>query len=85
MKDNSGRELRQFHDTVQQHLRALKDMDGDTTGSFITAMLELELDEETMFTWQKASLDAKNPFDLLSFLNLRAQASETCTGEPKKH
>ena len=88
LKDGSGRELRRFHDTVQQHLRALKAMDEDPTGSFITAMLELKLDKDTMFEWQKASLDAKSTphyGDLLRFLSLRAQASETCTGEPKKH
>ena len=60
-------------------------MEEDPTGSFITAMLELKLDKETMFEWQKASQDAKKiPHydDLLNFLDLRAQASES---EPRRH
>ena len=35
LKDGSGKELRRFHDTVKQHLRALKAMKEDPTGSFI--------------------------------------------------
>lgn len=88
LKDGSGNELRRFHDTVQQHLRALKAMKEDPTGSFITALLELKLDKETMFEWQKASQDAKETphcDDLLKFFNLRTQASETCSSEPKQH
>ena len=49
LKDGSSKELRRFHDTVKQHLRALKAMKEDPTGSFITALLELKLDKETMF------------------------------------
>ena len=88
LKDDSGKELRRFHDTVQQHLRALKAMKEDPTGSFITALLELKLDKDTMFEWQKASQDAKTiPHydDLLKFLNLRAQASETCSNETRRY
>jgi len=88
LKDGSGKELRRFHDTVQQHLRALKAMKEDPTGSFITALLELTLDKETMFEWQKASQDAKETShydNLLKFFNLRTQASETCSSEPKQH
>ena len=42
---------------------------------FITALLELKLDKDTMFEWQKASQDAKGiPYynNLLAFLDLRA-------------
>ena len=87
LKDGSGKELRRFHDTIKQHLRALRAMKEEPTGSFITALLELKLDKDTMFEWQKASQDAgKIPhYDaLLDFLDLRAQASETCSTEPKK-
>ncbi len=53
LKDGNSRELRRLHDTVSQHLRALKAMDLDPTGSFITSLLELKLDTNTMFEWQK--------------------------------
>ena len=79
LRDNSGKELRRFHNTVQQHLRALKAMKEDPTGSFITALLELKFDKDTMFEWQKASQDAKTiPHydDLLKFLNLRAHMQD---------
>ena len=86
LRDGSGRELRRFHDTVKQHLRALKAMKEYPTGSFITALLELKLDKDTMFEWHKASQDNETPHynDLLDFLNLRAQASETSSSELKK-
>ena len=87
LTDGSGKELRRFHDTAKQHLRALKAMKEDPNGSFITALLELKLDKGTMFEWQKASQEAKKiPHydDLLEFLNLRAQASKTCSSELKR-
>ena len=74
LKDGSGKELRQLYDTVQQHIRA---MDYDPSGTFITSVLELRLDVNTMFEWQKHSQDATHYQKLLEFINLRAQASET--------
>jgi hypothetical protein len=53
LKDGTGRELRRLHDTVQQHLRALKAMDYEPSGPFITSALELKLDVNTMFEWQR--------------------------------
>ena len=82
LKDGSGKELRHLHDTVQQHLRALKAMEYEPSGSFITSVLELKLDVNTMFEWQKHSQDSNDvPHyqKLLEFINLRAQASETPT------
>ena len=82
LKDGSGKELRRLHDTVQQHLRALKAMDYEPSGPFITSVLELKLDVNTMFEWQKHSQDSTDvPHyqKLLEFVNLRAQASETPT------
>ena len=84
LKDGSGRELRRLHDVVQQHLRALKVMDHEPSGAFITSALELKLDASTMFEWQKSSQehsDVPHYCELLEFLNLRAQASETTTSE----
>lgn len=87
LKDGSGKQLRRFHDTVQQHSRALKAMKEEPTDSFITALFELKLDKDTMFHWQKASQETEaipHYDDLLKFLNLRAQAAETCLSEVKK-
>ena len=87
LKEGSGKELRQLHDTVQQHLRALKAMGHEPSGSFITSLLELKLDTNTMFEWQKASQDSADVphyAKLLEFFNLCAQASETCSGDTKK-
>ena len=55
LKDGSGKELRKFHDTMQQHLRALKAMGHEPPGPFLTSLLELKLDVDTTFEWQKHS------------------------------
>ena len=39
LKEGSGKELRRLHDTVQQHLRALKAMDYQAPGPFVTSIL----------------------------------------------
>ena len=57
LKDSNGRELHQVHDTVQQHLQALKAKDYEPSGPFITSVLELKLDANTMFEWQRFSLN----------------------------
>ena len=83
LKDGNGKELRRLHDVLQQHLRALKSMDHEP---FITSMIELKLDQSTMFEWQKftqKSTDVPHYDELLEFLNLRAQACETCTSDTK--
>ena len=59
LKDGSGKDIGRFHDTVKQHLRAPHPMSEDPTGSYITALLELKLDKETVFEWQKASQASK--------------------------
>ena len=89
LKDGSGRELRKLHDTVQQHLRALKAMGHEPSGAFITSLIELKLDTTTIFEWQRASqdkADVPHYSDLLTFLDLRAQASEAQVADSgKKH
>lgn len=89
LKDGSGRELRKLHDTVHQHLHALKSMEYEPSGSFITSLLKLKLDQTTMFERQKVSqdkADIPNFSELLKFLDLHAQASEAQTGDlEKKH
>ena len=87
LKEGTGKELRRLHDTVQQHLRALASMDYEPSGPFITSMLELKLDTNTMFEWQKfsqGSSDVPHYKELLEFLNLRAQASEVASTDTKK-
>ena len=82
LKDGSGKELRRLHDIVQQHLRALKTMDYEPSGPFIMLILELKLDVNTIFEWQKHcqdSIDVPHYQKLLEFINLRTQASETPT------
>ena len=80
LKEGNGKELRRLHDTVQQHLRALKAMGCEAPGPFITSVLELKLDTNTMFEWQKhsqESTDVPHYNELLSFIDMRAQASES--------
>ena len=87
LKEGSGKELRRLHDTVQQHLRALRAMDYDPSGPFITSILELKLDTNTVFEWQKFSQDSADVphyLKLLEFINLRAQASESSISEHKR-
>ena len=87
LKDGTGKELRRLHDTMQQHLRALKAMDYEPFGPFVTSVLELKLDTNTMFEWQKHSQDSTDvPHyrKLLEFINLRAQASEASVSDHKR-
>ena len=58
LKDDTGQELRRLHDVLQQHLRALKAMDKEPSASFITSLIEMKLDSNTMFEWQKESQDS---------------------------
>lgn len=84
LKEGNGKELRLLHDTIQQHLRALKVLGYEPSGPFITSTLELKLDPGTMFEWQKHSQEeSKVPHykNMLDFLNMRAQASECSVSE----
>ncbi len=87
LKEGNGKELRQLHDTIQQHVRALKTLGCELPGKFITSMIELKLDVDTLFEWQKhsqASSDVLHYQELLDFIDLRAQASETSCIAHKK-
>ena len=86
-QDGSGKELCRLHDTIQQHLRALKALGHEPSAAFITSTIELKLDGTTMFEWQKHSQSSSDvsPYqELLEFIDLRAQASEASTSEPTK-
>ena len=87
LKDSTGRELRRLHDVLQQHLRALKAMGKEPPAAFITSLIEMKLDPDTRFEWQKSSqgsVDVPPYAELLEFLNLRAQASESATPEQRR-
>ena len=88
LKDGNGREVCRLHDTVQQHLCTLKDLGNEPSGSFITSMLELKLDTNTAFEWNKYSQyfeELSHYTKLLKFLNLRAQVSEAPNAETKRN
>ena len=54
----------------------------------MTSILELKLDQTTLFEWQRhsqSSTDVSHYEDLLKFLNLRAQASENSVSDKKQH
>ena len=82
LKEGTGKELRRLHDMVQQHLRALRAMDYEPSGTFITSVLELKLNTNTMFEWQKFSQYSPKVlhfWDLLEFVNIQAQTSLATT------
>jgi hypothetical protein len=57
LKDGSSKDLRRLHDTLQQHLRALRSMGAEPDESFITSIIKLKFDVDTMFEWQRHSQD----------------------------
>ena len=82
VKSGTGKELRQLHDIVSQHLRSLKNIKGDTFESFVSSRIETKLDQAPKFVWQQHTSERKDlPSinELLKFIDGRAQASETST------
>ena len=68
-------------------LWALKALGHEASGSFITSLLELKLDVNTIFKWQRhcqVSTLIPHYSDLLEFLNLRAQAFESSLSDSSK-
>ena len=87
LRDGNGKELRRLHDTALQHLRALRSLGHEPSGAFITSMLELKLDVNTMFEWQRhshSSADVPDYQELLEFVNLRAQALEAAVSDTSR-
>ena len=70
-----------MHNTIQQHLRALKVMKSEPDSLFVTSVIELKLDADTLFKWSKHSQDMTEEVphyqNILEFIDLQAQASET--------
>ena len=85
LRDGNGKELREFHGTLQQHLRALDASECEPLSQFITSIIELKLDMNTLFEWQKNTqgiFKVPHYHDILEYIDLRAQASETTTCTP---
>ena len=79
IEEVNGKDLRRLYCIANQHLQTLMVTKQDMTESFIMSMLELKLDQATMFEWQRHSQNSNNVSHysaLLEFLDLRAQASE---------
>ena len=56
-----------------------EDHEYDHSGGFVTALIEMKLDQNTMFEWQRHNQDQIDvpPFaELLEFIDLQAPASE---------
>ena len=87
LKHGSGKELRHLHDTAQQHVRSLKSMGYEPSGAFLTSILELKLDPDTMFEWQRHSNSSSavpHYSDLLEFIDLRARATEHSVNDSRR-
>ena len=69
IKDGCGKELQQLHDVITQHLSALRAMDYDIPGHFITSVLELKLDTNTMFEWLKMAQNESFPEEIIALKN----------------
>ena len=79
LKEGTGREQCHLQKSVQQQVCALKAMNHESSGSFITTTIEIKLDPNTMFERQKhsqSSTDVFNYQELLDFISLQSQASE---------
>ena len=84
LKNGNGKELRQLHDTEQHHFCALKSMDCKLSDQFITSLLELKLDANTMFEWQKHSKE-KMEYSSLTCVHKHMKHVSDNQGRPKKH
>ena len=90
LKDGIGKELRRLNKIYSQHLRALKAMKLEPSGAFITALLEMKLDQSTMFEWQKHTQEQSEVphfMEFVGFIDLRARASEAiiCEGQKRQY
>lgn len=69
LKEGTGKEIRQLHDLVVQHLS--KALGHEPLKAFITSLSEMKLDATTMFEWQRHSqehMDVPDYQFLLDFL-----------------
>ena len=59
LKDGTGKELRCVHDCLVQHLRALTAMGYEPPASFVTSLIQLKLDQNMRFEWQRYTQKGK--------------------------
>ena len=79
LRDSNGHELCRLNDVAGPHLRALKVMNYEPSGPFVTSIWALKLDPTTMFECQRHSQDSigvTHYTALLEFLDLW-----TCTSK----
>ena len=55
LKTGSGQELQRLHNLLQQHTRALKASEEYSIETYLTAAIELKLDEGTRLRWTEHS------------------------------
>ena len=75
VKTGKGRELRQLHEVVSQHLRSLRTFKGDTFESFMFFVIEMKLDQASKFVWQQHTHERRNVLsidELLEFVDWQA-------------
>ena len=79
LKVGNGKELRRIHDVINQHMRAINTMRSNSLEAFVTSVIELKLDQTSMFTWQDYTHDQREvpPYTtILEFLDRRSRATE---------
>ena len=87
LKDGNGKELRRIHDVINQHMRAINTMSSNSLEGFVTSVIELKLDQTSMFAWQDHTHDQREvpPYTtLLEFLDRRARATENTIRENER-
>ena len=83
----NGKELRHLHDVVKQHMRVIEAMKSNSWQAFMLSIIELKLDQTSIFAWQDHSHDQRETpayTDLLEFLDRRAHASENTIRESER-
>ena len=84
MQEFNGKHMHCLHDVANQHLQALTATKQERNECFTILVLELKLDQATMYDRQRHSQDSKDVSHysaLLDFIKLRAQASENAIHE----
>ena len=79
LKKAMARIIRRPYNVANQHLQVLVATKQDITETITISMLELKLNQATMFEWQRHSQDSNDVLQysaLVNFIDLRAQASE---------
>ena len=84
LKEGTRKELHRLRDTVQQHLHTLKAMDYEPSGPFITSTLDSSSIPTPCLSGKNTARAPLHYQDLLEFINLRAQTSETSVADSAK-